>query len=87
MNDEIDLDGMAAEGIKAALDRDVKEILRKHNLQSVGLWVTRQDGNKCRTISSRAGNYYATYGAVRQWIVFEDAREAEGARQSMEGEP
>lgn len=81
---EMDFSQSAAEGLRAILDEAAKEIAKKHNLGSVALFVTFNDeDSKTRMVHARAGNYYASFGAVRQWIVYEDAIEGEQARRAI----
>lgn len=74
---------MAAESLQKDLTEIAKGIEKKHRVASVIIMVTYQDGERCRSINGRAGNYYASYGAVRDWIIYEGAAESEKARQAV----
>jgi hypothetical protein len=76
MSDEANPDNLAAEGAIKGLIDESERILKKGNFQSVLIVATRFDGDKhSRCLSAKAGNYYASVGAVRLWVKSEESAE------------
>jgi hypothetical protein len=81
---EFDTSQFSAEGLRDILQKEVDSLAKKHNLATLTLLATYMDENaRTRMIHVRTGNYYANYGSVRQWLIWEDAKEDETARQSL----
>lgn len=82
---EIDMDYMSAEGLRDSLREEAERLAKKYGVQSLAIFVTQMTSEaKTQSITARAGNYYATYGYVRQWIVQEDESERANTRRDAE---
>ena len=68
-----------------ALLSHYSEQLHAHGFDSVRIFVTLPlpDGN-CRMRTGAAGQWYASYGAIDQWLACEKAKMAEQARSEFE---
>ena len=77
---------MIAEGARDGIVEDAKTIAQKYGGNSVIILVTQYDSEikKTKLISGRFGDFYASYGAAKQWIIGQDAMEQEAARRGME---
>jgi hypothetical protein len=70
-------------------DEDIKELERHvaqlgERFDSIRIIVSRQQDGETITVSSGAGNFYAQLGAVRDWLIRQDAKSQEHARQEMD---
>lgn len=84
--DDFDIDQLAAEGASESFTEEAKALMKRHGLQSCFIAATTIGDKEysTRAIYGRSGNYYATYGAIRQWLIDEDAQMDEVGRRKVD---
>lgn len=70
--------------LREMVDRHVNAL--SEHFDTVQIYVTRQEGEKDQTrgINRGAGNWFARFGQVREWVVYEEERMRECARPNRE---
>jgi hypothetical protein len=86
--DEMDPDNLAADGLYAQLQKEAEAIAKKYSLDSAAIFFTwRTNHTGTRSACAKAGNYYATLGAVQHWLIRESETERINQRRYLgEGE-
>ncbi len=64
------------------LDKHVNEL--SEHFENVHIFVTRHEGEKDQTrcVNRGSGNWFARYGQIREWLVYEDQKIRECAKRS-----
>jgi len=86
--DDLDMEALSAAGLRAAFVAAAKDLRKRHGVQSCIIIATYYDeaAEISRSVSGKSGNYYANYGALRQWVIDQDAQTDQTAR-DMQAEP
>jgi len=79
-----------SENISSNEREELVKMVEKHvnalseHFECVHIFVSRNEGENdlTRTINRGAGNWFARYGQIREWLIYEDQRVREAATKS-----
>lgn len=60
--------------------------LTEHHLVSVRVFVTKTETGLAKSYNHGGGDWYSTYGAIREWLLQQDERSKINVQQEERGE-
>ncbi len=61
----------------------ISELLQNH-LVSIRVFVTKTEAAQAKSYDSGGGDWYSTYGAIREWIIKQDERAKDSVKRECE---